>query len=381
MKIPIAASLLILAIGAGLGWHDRQQLATLRTTQRQLAAEAVKFGAPSDPAHNSRRSTKRERPNRFAAAAKLSTAELIDLAKTSHLSLLFDGLSGWDPAEIKAALTSAVTNPDVDERTRMLLHHACTTVLANDHPQAALEIFTSSPELFAGTDRGRSLVLTALACLARNDLTTALVWVRDHPQHFPQDTKSTILSAVAEQDPQHAFQLITELDLKPSNQVLWPLIDKAKTMDQKSAALAGLRQYLLTIPDEKTRDQLAGHSIGGLARSLRWESFDSTTRWIAGENLTPQELGALIGELDISTHNGETGRWIEWLRQPDRATDPRVKHLIYQWACNDYQAAMQWAVSQPPGKDRAQILKTIHGNWPKQDPAGKETFAQEHGIK
>lgn len=380
MKIPIAASLLILAIGAGLGWHDRQQLTTLRTTQSQLAAEAVKLGSPSDPAQNSRRSTKLERPNRSAATAKLSTAELIELAGSHHVSLLFDGLSGWDPAGIKALLTQTITNPDLDERTRMLLHHACTTVLANDHPQAALQLFTDSPEHYMGWE-GRSLVLTALGCLAKHDLTTALGWVRANPRAFQQDGKSTILSAVAEQDPQLAFQLITELDFKVSDYAIGQILASQKTLETKSAALAGLRQYLLTIPDEKTRDQLGGQSIGALARSLRWENFDSTTRWIAGENLTPQELGPLIEGLEISTSNGETGRWIEWLRQPGRAPDPRVKHLIYQWACNDYRAAMQWAASQPPGKDRDQVFKTIHANWPKQDPAGKETFAKEHGVE
>jgi hypothetical protein len=44
------------------------------------------------------------------------------------------------------------------------------------------------------------------------------------------------------------------------------------------------------------------------------------------------------------------------------------------------QAAPQWAESQPAGKDRDQVLQTIHGNWPHQDPAGKEAFAKEHGI-
>lgn len=29
---------------------------------------------------------------------------------------------------------------------------------------------------------------------------------------------------------------------------------------------------------------------------------------------------------------------------------------------------------------RAQVLKTVHGNWPKDDPADMETFAKEHGI-
>ena len=35
--------------------------------------------------------------------------------------------------------------------------------------------------------------------------------------------------------------------------------------------------------------KLAAHFPSNLMmRSIRWESFDSTTRWIAAENLTPQ---------------------------------------------------------------------------------------------
>ncbi len=44
MKISIAASLLILAIGAAVGWHDRQQLAILRTTHERLTVEAANLG-------------------------------------------------------------------------------------------------------------------------------------------------------------------------------------------------------------------------------------------------------------------------------------------------------------------------------------------------
>jgi hypothetical protein len=47
---------------------------------------------------------------------------------------------------------------------------------------------------------------------------------------------------------------------------------------------------------------------------------------------------------------------------------------IYQWTHNDYQAAMRWAVSRPLGEDREQVLKIIHGNWPEDDPEGKDGF-------
>ena len=76
MKISIAASILILVVGAVIGRHDRQQLAALRTTQEHLIAKAAKLGVSSDRAQL----TSRNRPAR-AAIAKLSITEVLELAK------------------------------------------------------------------------------------------------------------------------------------------------------------------------------------------------------------------------------------------------------------------------------------------------------------
>lgn len=390
MKISLASSILILAVGAVLGWHDRQQIAAFETTRARLSAEAAKSGVSSDPA----RSTKRGRP----AVAKLSTAEVIrlagelerlDNAAPSYQAIralqlrIFDNLAAWDPAGLKALLAEIGSNPELTPVTRMTLRFSCITVLANDHPQAALEMFTSSPELFKDGADGMSFVCTALATWAGNDPLAAVEWLRKNPQPFSEYAKSGIVSAVAEQDRQHAFQLITQLDFTNPNQAVWNMVKSAKTFAEKSATLAALREYLPTIQDENSRGQVAKTSIGGLAGNLGRESFDSAMRWISGENLTPLELDLFAEGLNISTSNGETGRWIEWLRQsrPGPATQQRIKEIIDQWTSSDYQAAMQWAVTRPPGNDRDQILRTIHGNWSKHDPTGKEAFAKEHGIK
>ena len=254
MKISITASVLILAAGAVLGGQDRQQLAALRTTQKRLAAEAATLGISPDAALHPTRSAKR---SIRVASAKLSTAELIEIAGKYHELPLLDSLSAMDPADLKALLAEAATNPDLDERARILLRHSCSTVLANDHPRTALEIFTSSPELFTAGDRGGSLFLTALACLAKEDLTAALDWLRKNPQQYAAQAKGEIIAAVAEQDSQLAFRLVTELGLGGSNQAIGPIVDVAKTLEQKSAALAGLREYLASIQDEKIRGRVA----------------------------------------------------------------------------------------------------------------------------
>ena len=415
MKISIAASVLILAVGAGLGWHDREQLAALRTTQKQLAREAATLGISPDAALHPTRSTKR---SIRATTAQPDTAGLVERAREMDPLRLLDSLSALDSAGLKAILAAAAANVEPDERFRMMLRDSCTTVLANDHPRAALEIFISSPELFTAGDRGRSLFLTALACLARENPTAALDWLRNHPQHASDEAKGELITAVAEQDGQLAFRLVTDLNFKISNYAVGQILNSSKTLEEKSAAVAGLREYLATIREEKVRDQIAASSISGLAGAIGNESFESATRWIADQNLTPQELGQFAEGLHIFITKGETGRWIAWLHQvlPSGKTDLKIQEVVRQWTENDNQAvskwlgtisaghvrntavrgyaetvsryepetAARWAMTLPPGKDRDQTLKEIYRNWPTQDDSSKaaaEAFKSQYGVK
>lgn len=393
MKISVAVSILILVVGAVIGRHDRQQLAAMRTTQEHLIAKAAKLGVSSDPAQV----TKRERPTR-AAIAKLSISEVLEIAKEiqrlntpdgqNYQAIgalnwrILDGLSAWDLTELKALHEEIRTIPDLNEQTRDILSSSCFTVLAYDHPQAALGILTSSPELFTGGNQ-MSFVCTALATWARGDFTAAIEWLKKNPQPFTDYAKSGIISAVAEQDPQHAFRLIGQLELKDKNQTVWQIVNSAKTLDQKSATLAGLREYLPTIQTGDSLDHYGESYLRMLATDMHREGIDAITRWISESKLTPQELDPMLGGLVNTTQSDETGRWIEWMRQslPAEQVDDRIENLIHNWATNDYQAAAQWAATQPEGKDRGQVLKTIHRYWPEQDPAGKEAFAQKYGIK
>jgi hypothetical protein len=393
MKISIAAAILILVVGAVIGRYDRQQLAALRITQEQLIARAAKHGVSTDPAQ----ATKRERPTR-AAIAKLSISEVLEIAKEiqrlntpdgqNYQAIgalnwrILDGLSAWDVSELKALLAEIRINPDLNQQTRGMLASSCSTVLAHDHPQAALKIFISSPELF--TDGNvMSFVCTALATWAKSDLTAAIEWLEKNPQPFSDYAVSGIISAVAEQDPQHAFRLIGQLGLKDKNQTAWQIVNSAKTFKQKSATLAGLREYLPTIQTGEALDHYGESYLRMLAQDMHREGIEAITRWISESKLTPQELDPFLDGLANATSSGETGRWIEWMRQslPTEQADHRIDDLIHQWATRDYQAATQWAASRPEGKDREQVLKTIHGNWPKDDPAGKDAFAKDYDIK
>jgi hypothetical protein len=58
-----------------------------------------------------------------------------------------------------------------------------------------------------------------------------------------------------------------------------------------------------------------------------------------------------------------------------------MSELLGRWTEDDLQAAVQWAMTLPPGKDRDSTLKNIHRHWPEDDPEGRVAFAQENGIK
>jgi hypothetical protein len=393
MKFSIAASILILVVGASLGWHDRKKLATLRITQEQLISKAEKLGVSSDRA----RLTKRERPIR-ADIAKLPISGVLEIAReiqrlntpdgrnyqaVSALNRrIVDGLSAWDLSELKALLAEIRTNPDLNQQTRSMLGYFCCTVLAYDHPQAALGIVTDSPELLPEHSH-MGLVCTALATWAKSDLTAAIEWLEKNPQPFSDYAVSGIISAVAEQDPQHAFRLIGQLGLKDKNSTVWQIIEFAKTFDQKSATLDGLRDYLPSIQTGESLDHYGKSYFSLLASDMHREGIEAITRWISESKLTPQELDPFLDGLGNATHSDETGCWIEWMRQslPAEQADRRIENLIHQWATRDYQAAAQWATAQPAGKDGERVFQTIIRYWPEKDPAGKEAFAKEHGVK
>jgi hypothetical protein len=393
MKISIAVSILILAVGVIIGRHDRQELAALRSTHESLNAKALKLGISSNPAQSTRRSrqalsgitklTLREVIELAKEVGRLHTIEGINLKAIAALNWrMMENLTAWDVSELKDLLVEIQSTSDLNELPRSLLVSSCISVLANDHPQAALGVYTNRPELFTESEK-INCVCTALASWSRSDLNAALEWLQKNPQEYSDNIKQGIITAVAEQNPQHAFQLIGQLGLKYKDQTAWHIVNSAKTLEQKSATLAGLREYLPKTESGKSLDYHAEFYLNMLARDMHLEGVEATTRWISESKLTPQELKSFLGGLGISTEGDESGRWVEWMRQslPPKQVDEHVEKIIHQWAKNDYRAAAQWADSQPEGKDREQVFKKILSYWPAKDPTGKDAFKQEYGIK
>ncbi len=436
MKISIAASILILLVAVLFGVPNHQRLVTIRESHAKLVAAASQLGVsidsnrPDDPV----RVTKRERENK-EADARAAAVEFIafakemeamekkggppDEAQQKRIMEIMDRMMSLDPAQLKILIAEVRAAKDLKDEMRQGLIGFSIMTLSNDHPQAALALFTESSDLFTESGMGNHVVSSSLAKWAKDDPLAAVEWVKKNSAKFPDlitdDAKRGLISGTANQDPRLAFKLIGELEIKEISQSINSIIRAAKTPEERTATLTALREHLATLPDEKKRAELSENAVRRFADNIADAGFDAGTRWIDEAGFSPTELDSFVSGLQGSGKSEETGKWIEWIGEklpPDKADD-RIENLVRNWTRNDFQAAgtwlaaapdgptknaairsyagtvaeyepetaTQWALTLPPGKDREQTLKTIYRNWPKDDTAAKEAFKLEHGIK
>ena len=436
MKISIAASILILLLAALFGFHAQQRLDTVRENHARLVASANQLGISIDPSRPDAlvRITNREREDK-EADAKAAAVELIayaremeanrekgvstDVAQQKRQMEIMDRMLTLDSAQLKILITEVRAAKDLMDDTRQGLIGFSIMTLANDHPQAALALLTESSDLFEGSPVGSHVISSSLAQWAKDDPLAALEWVRNNSAKFPDlitvTAKHGLISGTAIQDPKLAFKLIGELGLEDPSQVVTGIVRAATTSEQRTATLAALREHLANLKDEKARKDLSDSTVREFAQNISKEGFDSGSQWITAAGFTPAELESFAGGLYGSIKNGENGRWIEWIGEnlPPQKAANKIESMVRGWTQSDFQAAgnwinsvpdgptkntairsyaetvseyepetaAQWALTLPPGKDRDSTLNRIYENWPKDDPAAKEAFKQQHGIK
>lgn len=436
MKISIAASILILLLAALFGFHGQQQLVTVRETHDKLVASANQLGISIDPSRPSTpvRITKREREDK-EADAKAAAVEFIafaremeanrekgvstDEAQQKRQLKIMDRMMSLDSAQLKILIAEVSAAKDLKDETRGVLIGFSIMTLSNDHPQAALALLTESSDLFEGVGMGSHVISSSLAKWAKDDPLAALEWVCNNSAKFPdfmtESAKHGLISGTAIQDPKLAFKMIGDLGLENSSFVVTRIVRAATTPEQRTATLAALRDHLANLKDEKARKDLSDSTVRVFAQNISKEGFEAGSQWITAAGFTPAELESLAGGLNNSIKNGESGRWIEWIGEnlPPHKAAEKIESMVRGWTHTDFQAAgnwinsvpdgptkntairsyaltvsgyepetaAQWALTLPPGKDRDSTLNRIYQNWPKDDPAAKEAFKQQHGIK
>ena len=308
---------------------------------------------------------------------------------------------------------------DLKDETRQGLIGFSLMTLAADHPQAALALFAESSDLLKG-GMGPQVISTSLSRWAKDDPRAALDWVRTNGANYPEavtdDAKRGLLSGAAAQDPKRAFQLISELGFKDSQNAIPSIVSCAKTPEARTAMLAALRDHLATLSDEHARTNASRLGISMLAQAATQEGFQATSQWLATAHFSPAELATFADSFNIpAAQSADTGQWVEWLGAtlPPDTAGSKINNLVRNWTRSDYQAAgqwlaaapagpaknsavrayaetiagyepevaAQWALTLPAGQDRETTLRQIYHNWPKGDPAAAAAFARQHAIK
>ena len=431
MKISMALALLILALGVPLGWRDHLQLASARERHAQLVSEVAQSGIARDPTrrHDGVRGTRREHENKEEVAKKLAADFIaagekngkLDEAIQDTLSELLARVASLDAAQLKILFAEILASKEFTGGARRKLLFSLAEV-ASDHPQAALAMLTESVDLSKEADLAKDLISASLPKWAKEDPTAVLEWVRKNGAIFSKlvdgNSKVRIIRSAAENHPALAFQLVDGLGLDPQdkNSALSEIAKAPETAEDRTATLAAISAHLASLPAGEARDQMSDLLIPGILNNAARDGFDAATQWLDGAGLTPKQLERLpqanllrVARLD------ETGKWVEWMgkTQPGGQSDWYMGEMVRHWTEQDHQAAgkwlastpdgptkntsistfaesvsrhdpeaaAQWAMTLPPGEDRGNTLKKIYENWPSNDEAAKESFAEKHGLK
>jgi len=187
-----------------------------------------------------------------------------------------------------------------------------------------------------------------------------------------------LISGTAVSDPKSAFKLIGELGIKNTGRAISEIIEAAKTAEERTATLAALRGHLVTLTDEKTRNETAAAALKSLAPEvLDHQNFEAACQWIAAAKFSPVELQSFADGIYYSDATGQQGQWIEWVGKtlPAGKSDRTIRDLIYRWTTNDYQAAGKWLSGTPAGPTKNAAIRSYAETVSRYDPATATQWA------
>lgn len=436
MKISLALSLMAILLTAAIGWHDHQRFGEIRARYQRIAAEAAAAGiflASDGTEPGSSRPLKRSRPGRNSDTRQLAS-ELITAIKDfermrkegtdpeqtekKRIFGITDRLVSLDAAGVKDLIAILQAEEELPENLRRGVIRMSVMALAVRQPRAALALYAENSDFLNRDTLGKELVSASLTGWARNDPQGALGWYRDQGTKFPEilndETRRGLIVGVAKTDPETAFRLIRELEVDQAGVLLENLARAAKSPETRTATLAGLRDYLQTAGDPATRASILKNEAYRIFRGAAEDGFEASSGWFASENLGA-ELPLAMSAIADTFKNPDAAKWLDWMGRnlpADQAAAP-VGDLVRRWTERDYRAAGEWLASQPDGDtrniavrsyvhaispyeptaaedwaltlpegaQRQETLLAIFRNWPANDDAAAQAFADRHGLR
>lgn len=381
MKFSIALSILILAAAAFFGWQQQGQLDTARETRLQVMAEARALGLAPDALLADGNAPLPAKLGRTAAADMTAAAtafskELIAFAVEMKAAEKASGgvpdeamqtrgmetmarLLDFDADQIKQVIADLKASTEIDDETRGEIIAFSVLMLASEHPEAALAIFTESSGIPQMQGMGDQVVSAALGKWAEKDPLAALGWIREHSEKHAglvtDTTKSAVIAGAAKQDPKLALRLLDELKLEDYSRVAMSLAMAAKSPDDSAGMLGALREG-----GDKHRELL--HLVlGTVASQVVSEGFEEGQQWLANAKLSDTEMEKFGEGISQRDTNADTGKWIDWMtgKLPADQRDSRIRQMVTQWTNQDHKAAGDWINSSPEGPAKVAAVKSF----------------------
>jgi hypothetical protein len=439
MKVSLLSAALILIAASFFGWQGHARLVDAREDHGRLVAEAEAMGLDASGTANgadgkaAQTKTRRDDPGDKAAVVKAFSAKLVAFAKEmeamqkegkqpdedmqKRMFEVLEVMLSLDAAQLKLLVAEIRGTTDLSDEMRTGILGFAVMMLANDHPAAALAIFTESGDLMKETGSSQHVISSAVARLAQEDPMAALDWIRknskEHPEMVTDQTKRGVLAGAARQDPKLAFSLIAELGFEDGSRAVGSIVETATTTEQRKAVLAAMRDHAKTLGPEAAA-AITKETLKELGQGLSRQGHDGTVAWLKESGLSPEETADFAEGVQPWQTKSETGKWIGWLAEnvPGDKMEIRVTLFMNQWARDDYKAAglwlndfkdgpakdaavksyadsvapyepasaAEWALTLPEGEERKKLLISIHDQWKSKDAEAAAEFARENGI-
>ena len=398
MKISIALTILILALAAGLGWQGHQRLASVRESHAKLVAEAAALGISTDPANPTERVliTKHAEREDKQAAAKLAAAKFIAFAKEmetlekagerpdeamqKRIMEFMDLMMSLDASQLKTLIAEVRAAGDLKDETRQGLIGFSIMTLANDHPQAALALFTESADLFKDGRMGDHVVSMALGRWAKDDPIGALEWVRKNGEKFPdlvtEDAKRCRDFRSRGPRPQTrapTHRRVETEGIQPGGPQHHRCRQNPRGTQRHPRRASRSRRHAHGSSRTGTPDEIRRLVTGGFRGQRRIpvrQPVDLQCRVFSKGTRKSFRKPALQREKPA-----ETGQWIEWLGEklPADKADNSIPDMVANWTQNDYRAAGTWLANAPDGPTKQAAVRSYAETVARYDP---ETAAQ-----
>lgn len=435
MKAPVILTTCVVLGGAFWGVSEQRIVSNLREQHRLVLIEAERLGVSTKLSESFApdKSAKRQREDSgrkvrdfagtlvaFAKEIKESEAsgKQPDEAMQRRVMDLMDGMLSLTGDELKILISELRNRTDMDDEMRKSMIGFSIMMLAQDHPEKALAIFTESSDLLENNPMREHVLASSLTQWAKDQPLAAVEWMKKNADRFPEliddDAKRAVISGVAAKEFGLAFRLASELKLSTTeSSFISSMARVADTPERQRELLAVVRSQAAGMADRKQAAEFLQQGVTELFSKVSESGFDGAMRWLESAKLDEGEIAGLAMDLNYYSTKAETGRWLDWIAgnaEPALA-DRSTRNLIRDWTQNDFKAAGDWLVKAPagpvkeaavisyletvapydsdvaaqwadtlPDDKRTDALKRIQSALGSKDQDAAEEFARRHGL-